>query len=128
MRSTPPILSGDESDEQTPVPSTVKYCPRRVRVAEPRARRAPGAPARRRRRAAGTAFNFLNTTANSSSVTITVRGNFRNVTPDLTPYAGVVTFQFAGQSLQEVLGVISRRRLNHDDVRGEFRPAEPPAE
>ena len=44
----------------------------------------------------GTAFNFLNTTANSSPVTITVRENFHNFSPDLTPNTEVITFQFAG--------------------------------
>lgn len=52
---------------------------------------------------AGSALSLVNTSDHSCSVSISLRGNFRTVTGDETPYAGVITFQFADRNFQQLL-------------------------
>jgi hypothetical protein len=55
----------------------------------------------------GLAVNFTNVTASMSTLTIAGTGSFVSGTGEVTPYAGLLTTQFAAQSYQSVLATLS---------------------
>ena len=76
---------------------------------------------------AGTALSLVNTTDHSCSVSVSLRGNFRSVTGEETPYAGVITFQFADRNFQQLLAGFAAGDFPTTTFSASFAPAEQPA-
>ena len=74
----------------------------------------------------GTALNLLNTTDHSSSVSISVRGNFRDSFGEESPYTGVITFQFADRNFQQLLAGFAAGDFPMTTFSASFSPTEPP--
>lgn len=76
---------------------------------------------------AGTALSLLNTSDHSCSVSISLRGNFRSVTGEEAPYAGVLTFQFADRNFQQLLAEVAAGGSSPTTTfSASFAPAEQP--
>ena len=75
---------------------------------------------------AGSALNLINTSDRSCSVSISLRGNFREVTGEETPYAGVITFQFADRNFQQLLAGFAAGDFPMTTFSASFSPAELP--
>jgi hypothetical protein len=75
----------------------------------------------------GTALSLVNTSDHSCSASIGLRGNFRSVTGEETPYAGVITFQFADRNFQQLLAGFAAGDFPTTTFSASFAPAEQPA-
>lgn len=75
---------------------------------------------------AGTALSLLNTSDHSCSVAIRLRGNFRNSLGEESPYAGVITFQLADRSFQQLLAGFAAGDFPMTTFSASFAPTEPP--
>ena len=75
----------------------------------------------------GTALSLVNTSDHSCTASIGLRGNFRSVTGEETPYAGVITFQFADRSFQQLLAGFPAGDFPLTTFSASFAPAEQPA-
>ena len=76
---------------------------------------------------AGTALSLVNTSDHSCAVFISLRGDFRSVTGEVTPYAGVITFQFADRNFQQLLAGFAAGDFPVTTFSASFAPAEQPA-
>ena len=76
---------------------------------------------------AGTALSMVNTSDHSCSVSVSLRGNFRSVTGEESPYAGVITFQFADRNFQQLLAGFPAGDFPTTTFSASFAPAEQPA-
>ena len=74
----------------------------------------------------GTALSLVNTTDHSCSVSISLRGNFRNSSGEQTPYVGVITFQFADRNFQQLLAGFPAGDFPTTTFSASFAPAELP--
>lgn len=74
----------------------------------------------------GTALNLLNTSDHSCSASISVRGNFRNSLGEESPYAGVISFQFADRNFQQLLAAFPAGDFPETTFSASFAPTEPP--
>jgi hypothetical protein len=76
---------------------------------------------------AGTALSLVNTSGHSCSVSVSLRGIFRSATGEETPYAGVITFQFADRNFQQLLAGFAAGDFPTTTFSASFAPAEQPA-
>lgn len=74
----------------------------------------------------GTALNLLNTSDHSCSVSISLRGNFRNSLGEEAPYVGVITFQFADRNFQQFLAGFPAGDFPTTTFSASFAPVEQP--
>jgi hypothetical protein len=75
---------------------------------------------------AGSALSLVNTSDHSCSVSISLRGNFRNATGGQSLYAGVITFQFADRNFQQLLAGFPAGDFPTTTFSASFAPAEQP--
>jgi hypothetical protein len=74
----------------------------------------------------GTALSLVNTTDHSCSVSVSLRGNFRISSGEETPYAGVITFQFADRNFQQLLAGFAAGDFPVTTFSASFAPAGQP--
>ena len=74
----------------------------------------------------GTALSLVNTSDHSCSASISLRGHFRNSSGEETPYAGVITFQFADRNFQQLLAGFAAGDFPTTTFSASFAPAKPP--
>jgi hypothetical protein len=73
---------------------------------------------------AGTALSLLNTSDHSCSVSIGLRGNFRNSLGEESPYVGLITFQLADRNYQQLLAGFAAGDFPMTTFSGSFAPTD----
>ena len=73
------------------------------------------------------AVSVTPTSLDSCSVSVSLRGNFRNSLGEETPYAGVITFQFADRNFQQLRAGFAAGDFPTTTFSASFSPAEQPA-